>query len=1285
MRGTSSQALPVLACGALAVPIVLAIASYGMKAVYATAGIAVAVLICYLLRSDIWTAIRSVQLRKSRDSAQPAPRALRPVPAPTARSRRGRRLGLFLVASSGAGMAWLAAAMGTKAMVAAVGAVAALCLLLFVKDRTVFFSYAAVASLTFTLHKSIGPQNLGISGGPPSVYISSFDLMVVLLYGLWISEGTFARDVRAAARRRLVWLPLATAGLLLPSLLVVADLNLAAGELTRMFWSYLLYAYLAIRVQTRRHVWAVLAGLATFAAVELVVVILQWQTGGVLGLDFLGVPTTLTARTTDTTVLGRPFGTLVHPVFMAAALGMIAMVAYAVALELQRSLTKFVALGVTAGSLACMWISHTRASFVAVVMAGAVVTLVALIRGRLRWRSLGIAALLALIGVAAFWSRIREKLAENFGTGHFWTEVDSRLELNEVALRMIADRPMLGAGLNNFEILLPRYEANPVIFFGHPVHNLYLLYLAETGLIGLTGVLVIGVVLYRQAILLGRSRDRLLAGVGVGIAGAMGFVMVEELLGFSLRHDAPRGLYWMLAGLAVAGLRMSGDHPSQPASARRLEPAPRPRTAATAGAGPARRARPVGAALSLVLIGAAVLVAPATVEPTPAAAAIPSDLLIFQGKNRLTDEPAIYTVRGDGTDMRKVSPSDGRAYSWPRWAFGNTKIIYTVRTGAAGGPEDIEMMNPDGTGRQLLQSFDYRVGQPLVDPTGRYVHYTGMYPGFPKAAQFRLDLVTGLSSNLTAVTQRSGGFDADPFLNRRGTRLTFVDNAAGRGAQIVEMKPDGTDRKNITNADYFNTDPSVSPDDSQVAIASYRGYGKPETGGELANGSTIRPEYWHIVVQSRRTGREKVLTGGANCVIRKSFEPCTVTEMSGFVPRFHPDGNAVSFTGALDQRTNCICSIGVDGKDPRVIFARTDVSIGWHDWPQPPGYSTDTGSIGTGVSRDKLLLTTIGADGKSRIFEANLDLSKKTELTLPADLEPLEARWGADRKTVVFTARVAVGPRQSPHPAPPPGQVRRAHVTLTDINPVAVNQRASGTQKSAKDVMSQQVFLRAPDGRVRQLTDPWIEDWRDGLAEGDARGNSDPRMSSDGRYVVVKNTSTTTGESFLLRIHLVTGEVVNLTNGTSGAVATDDAEPAYSPGDRWLAFSWTGDGARGIYLMDADTGGTVTGVTAISDQARSPAWSPDGSFLAYVREKPDSSTVVRANLTADHEAASTRVISDGISKARAPVISPDGGQIAFLAPLGNVLSLYVADASGRGAAQPVQPDLTSSLISIDWK
>ena len=67
----------------------------------------------------------------------------------------------------------------------------------------------------------------------------------------------------------------------------------AAAELTRMAWMALLYVYLAVRVRQRQQIWAALAGLVSFTAIQFVVVLLQWRTGGVLGLSFLGVPTEL--------------------------------------------------------------------------------------------------------------------------------------------------------------------------------------------------------------------------------------------------------------------------------------------------------------------------------------------------------------------------------------------------------------------------------------------------------------------------------------------------------------------------------------------------------------------------------------------------------------------------------------------------------------------------------------------------------------------------------------------------------------------------------------------------------------------------------------------------------------------------------------------------------------------------------------------------------------------------------------------------------------------------------
>ncbi|MDP2860943.1 MAG: O-antigen ligase family protein, partial [bacterium] len=60
-----------------------------------------------------------------------------------------------------------------------------------------------------------------------------------------------------------------------------------------------------------------------------------------------------------------------------------------------------------------------------------------------------------------------------------------RMDLDFVALKMATDHPFFGVGLGNFLRELPRYfQGTESSFFLQPVHNAYLLILAETGIFG---------------------------------------------------------------------------------------------------------------------------------------------------------------------------------------------------------------------------------------------------------------------------------------------------------------------------------------------------------------------------------------------------------------------------------------------------------------------------------------------------------------------------------------------------------------------------------------------------------------------------------------------------------------------------------------------------------------------------------------------------------------------------------------------------------------------------------
>ena len=149
------------------------------------------------------------------------------------------------------------------------------------------------------------------------------------------------------------------------------------------------------------------------------------------------------------------------------------------------------------------------------------------------------------------------------------------MQLNHVGLKIWEQKPIAGSGLNNFEQVMDRYDTYGLIFDA-PAHNLYILQLAESGILGLIGLFVLAVPLFLVAVRLARSRDRLLSAVGFGVTGAFVFWGAEEMLEFSLRQEQPPRVVLHLRRPGGGMLSARGSR-SAPARAAHSQPA----TAAT--------------------------------------------------------------------------------------------------------------------------------------------------------------------------------------------------------------------------------------------------------------------------------------------------------------------------------------------------------------------------------------------------------------------------------------------------------------------------------------------------------------------------------------------------------------------------------------------------------------------------------------------------------------------------------------------------------------------------------
>jgi TolB protein len=120
--------------------------------------------------------------------------------------------------------------------------------------------------------------------------------------------------------------------------------------------------------------------------------------------------------------------------------------------------------------------------------------------------------------------------------------------------------------------------------------------------------------------------------------------------------------------------------------------------------------------------------------------------------------------------------------------------------------------------------------------------------------------------------------------------------------------------------------------------------------------------------------------------------------------------------------------------------------------------------------------------------------------------------------------------------------------------------------------------------------------------------------------------------------------------------------PPATSSQKRIAFVSNRDGKHDIYLMNAD-GSTVQRLTNTQNDAASPAWSPDGTHLAFSLFNGQ----VRQIYTINSNASNLLALTPTTSSADHPVWSPDGAHIAFDALANGNRDIWVMNADGTNA------------------
>lgn len=418
-----------------------------------------------------------------------------------------------------------------------------------VKNQRHLFLALFFLGLPFITMKNIGTPKPMHYGGPAGFYTAFYDLPLILLYLLWITEIVISKTAKVRFSKSDLCM-LGLIGISFLSMVNAVEIRLCLYEIFRLIIMYLIFFYLANTVTTKHDLKFIFVPLLIGLFFEAVLGIIQFWRGNLFGMSLIGE-----AQEMETFAgISRVGGTLGHPNALARYLAFLIPLTISLQFAPIKRRYKILCALIFLPSITALIMTLSRAGWTGFIIS---IVIIFLLNLKTRLFSLPRAVSIATIGIVlltiiiiAFRGFIITRVySDDSGSAA------SRIPLMKVAINMIKTHPFLGIGINNFTKVMENYDNTPEgITRGitSVVHNSYLFIASEIGVAGLFLFLFVLVQLYKKVLEILRSNDRFIIFLTVGISAGFISFLTQLFVVPDGMVSTPFLFFWSLSGIIVA-------------------------------------------------------------------------------------------------------------------------------------------------------------------------------------------------------------------------------------------------------------------------------------------------------------------------------------------------------------------------------------------------------------------------------------------------------------------------------------------------------------------------------------------------------------------------------------------------------------------------------------------------------------------------------------------------------------------------------------------------------------